>query len=99
MIRNPVSTAEFFSQGTAQPRLAVAQVSGTPTPAWPLPCKVLQGRVSGDTQGCAPGSPRPCLRPAHLPTKRRERGRARHFPPIQVLFKDHKGGKVLQKRC
>ena len=57
MIRNPVSNAEFFSQGTAQPRLAVAQVNDTPTPAWPLPCKVLQGRVSGDTQGCAPGSP------------------------------------------
>lgn len=34
---------------------------------------------------------RPCLRPAHLPSKRRERGSARYFPPIQEVFKIVRG--------
>ena len=40
---------------------------------------------------------RPCLRPAHLPSKRRERGSARYFPPIQEVFKDRKGKKFFKR--
>ena len=97
MSRNPFSTAEFPSQVLAQPQAGCSPGQWHPNPFSATPCKVLWGGCQVTPRVCPWVLQRPCLRPAHLPTKRRERGSAMYFPSIQEVFKDHK--KKKRKTC